>query len=80
MDNPTADADLIRMDAKIMDKCSHLWALAEKAGPLTPREKKRIQDRVDYNRARIRQAHMQATQNLQDVDGLYKKIKAAMLW
>ncbi|XP_038078166.1 uncharacterized protein LOC119745699 [Patiria miniata] len=78
--NPTADADLIRMDAKISDRCSHLWELAEKAGPLTPQEKKRIQDRVDYNRARIRQAHMQANQSLQDVDGLYKKIKAAMMW
>ena len=79
-DNPSSDADLIRMDAKITNSCSHMWALAEKEQPLSPKDKKKIQHKVDYNRARIRQAHIQCAQSLQDVDGLYKKIKAAMLW
>ena len=83
---PTADTNLMKLDAKISQRFKSVWAKIgseenmDTEGALSTREKKRLQDSVEFNRARIKQARMTAAQNLQDVDNIYKKIKAAMLW
>ncbi|XP_072036351.1 uncharacterized protein [Amphiura filiformis] len=83
---PTADNNLTKMDTKIADCYKTVWRkLCQDVNVngetmLNTREKKNLQDTVEFNRARIKQAKIVASQNLQDVDNIYKKVKAAMLW
>ena len=83
---PTADSNLTKMDAKIADRYKMVWKKlcldvnVDGESALTHREKKNLQDTVEFNRARIKQARIVAAENLQEVDNIYKKVKAAMLW
>ena len=83
---PTADNNLTKMDAKIADCYRTIWqklcqdVQVDGETKMSMREKQNLQDTVEYNRARIKQAKIVASQNLQDIDNIYKKVKAAMLW
>ncbi|XP_077976998.1 uncharacterized protein LOC144432615 isoform X2 [Glandiceps talaboti] len=78
-DCPKIDTILLSLDEHIVKITEKTWDLAIQHGQ-THKDVHDTLHTVDENRARIKNARTIVSQRVQDVDNLYKKIKAAIMW